>query len=357
MVGIEPSVPESHGLKLADCTGGSRMTAISHRAKTLIIALLVGIIALGVGIAVAHSDGTEIRITAMRHDDGRVEFAVQESEGEGWGERVLPRQRFFPATGREGRWLNSTPITVGVVDELEPATTTPSPTATATPSATATPATTPTATTDLVVTDFEWVAPTYASGGVRYVRASATVTNNTGDTLTEWSAAMTCFDAENDVRVASHEIYAYSLIALAHGESLRIRFTDYFPTGVPGECYLDFRGEISLTVAETASATPDLLVTSYDWQASTLPSTDEIDEVTASATVTNNTGQTLGEWSVEMRCLEAGVIVADDQLFSFSSLRALAHGEAARVEFRDLFPRGTPTDCELSFRGDVPLTY
>ena len=52
----------------------------------------------------------------MRHDDGRIEFAVQEREGEGWGERILPRARFFPASGREGRWLNSTPIIVGVVE-------------------------------------------------------------------------------------------------------------------------------------------------------------------------------------------------------------------------------------------------
>ena len=89
------------------------MTTIRNRARTLIIAFLVGVIALGAGIAVAHNDGTEIRITAMRHDDGRVEFAVQEREGEGWGERVLPRARFFPTTS-EGRWLNSTPITVGL---------------------------------------------------------------------------------------------------------------------------------------------------------------------------------------------------------------------------------------------------
>ena len=73
------------------------MTTIGNRARTLIIALLVGVIALGAGIAVAHSDGTEIRITAMRLDDGRIEFAVQEREGEGWGERILPSSRFFPA--------------------------------------------------------------------------------------------------------------------------------------------------------------------------------------------------------------------------------------------------------------------
>ncbi|MCY4615410.1 MAG: hypothetical protein OXC71_03340 [Chloroflexi bacterium] len=111
------------------------MTAIRDRGQTLIIALLVGVIALGAGIAVAHSDGTEIRITAMRHDDGRIEFAVQERDGEGWGERVLPRARFFPASGREGRWLSSTPIIVGVVEGSESglAAATPTPTATPTP--------------------------------------------------------------------------------------------------------------------------------------------------------------------------------------------------------------------------------
>ncbi len=108
------------------------MRTIENNGKTLIIALLVGIIALGAGMAVAHTDGTEIRITAMRHEsDGRIEFAVQERDGDGWGERVLPRARFFPASGREGRWLNSTPITVGVVEELEAAATAPAAAATA----------------------------------------------------------------------------------------------------------------------------------------------------------------------------------------------------------------------------------
>ena len=97
---------------------------------SFIMGLLVGALALGAGIAVAHNDGTEIRITAMRHEsDGRIEFAVQERDGESWGERVLPRARFFPASGREGRWLNSTPITVGVVESLEA----PMPTVTPTP--------------------------------------------------------------------------------------------------------------------------------------------------------------------------------------------------------------------------------
>ncbi|MDE2695058.1 MAG: hypothetical protein OXH97_00885 [Chloroflexota bacterium] len=93
------------------------MKALTRNARILAITLLMSVIALGAGIAVAQTDGTAIRIVAMRHDDGRIEFAVQEREGEGWGERILPTRRFFPASGREGRWLSSSPITVGVVDE------------------------------------------------------------------------------------------------------------------------------------------------------------------------------------------------------------------------------------------------
>lgn len=41
------------------------MTTIKRNAKTIVIAFLVGIIALSAGVAVAHNDGTEIRITAI----------------------------------------------------------------------------------------------------------------------------------------------------------------------------------------------------------------------------------------------------------------------------------------------------
>ena len=94
----------------------------------LLVVLLMGAVALGAGIATAHDGGTEVRITAMRLDDGRIEFALQERDGEGWGERILPSSRFFPTTS-SGRWLNSSPITVGQVASM-------SPSATAAPTAT-----------------------------------------------------------------------------------------------------------------------------------------------------------------------------------------------------------------------------
>ncbi|MCY4615411.1 MAG: thermonuclease family protein [Chloroflexi bacterium] len=85
-------------------------------AGGIVCAVLGGGVVLFAGIGLAQDRGTEVRITAMRHDDGRVEFALQEREGTGWSDRILPRARFFPATGREGRWLISTPITVGVAE-------------------------------------------------------------------------------------------------------------------------------------------------------------------------------------------------------------------------------------------------
>ena len=307
-------------------------------------------LALGAGMAVAHNDGTAIRITAMRHEsDGRIEFAVQERDGEGWGERVLPRSRFFPASGREGRWLSSTSITVGVVESMETVTATPVPA----PIATATPTAAPRTTTDLVVSDFEWAATTYAYiGGLRDVTAFATVMNNTGQTLSDWSGSMACFDAEN-VKVADDEISAYALIALTHGESVRVRFTDLTPTGIPTGCSLTFSGELSLTTAAVASGATDLVITNYSWQTDTSALGGNL---TASATVTNNSGQTLDDWSAEMRCVNGDVIVADDQLSAYS-LAALAHGEATRVEFTDFAPRGMATTCELSFRGELTLSY
>ena len=59
--------------------------------------------------------GTEVRITAQRLADGRTEFALQQREADGeWGERLLPPERFVPATAAVGRWLSSTPLTVSL---------------------------------------------------------------------------------------------------------------------------------------------------------------------------------------------------------------------------------------------------
>ena len=61
----------------------------------------------------------EVRITARRLGDGRVEFALQQRMDGGWGDRVLPRGRYFPADATVNRWLNSTPMTVSTGDLTE----------------------------------------------------------------------------------------------------------------------------------------------------------------------------------------------------------------------------------------------
>ena len=68
------------------------------------------------GMTAATPDGgLEVRVAAQLLADGRMEFALQERESNGsWGERRLPRGRFFPADTRVGRWLGSSPLTVSV---------------------------------------------------------------------------------------------------------------------------------------------------------------------------------------------------------------------------------------------------
>ena len=72
----------------------------------------------------------EVRIVARRLDDGRTEFALQERDGTGWSDRILPTRRFFPAELGHDRWLVSSPISVTVETDVPSA---PTPTATPEP--------------------------------------------------------------------------------------------------------------------------------------------------------------------------------------------------------------------------------
>ena len=87
---------------------------VQHRWRLISLAL-IGVIGLIAGAVYAASDGdTEVRVSALRHDDGRVEVAVQQRDAEGnWGERIKPELRFVP-TDRPGIWLNSSPVAVQV---------------------------------------------------------------------------------------------------------------------------------------------------------------------------------------------------------------------------------------------------
>ena len=56
----------------------------------------------------------DVRIVARRLEDDRVEFGVQQRGADGsWGERLLPSRRFFPVGVDVGRWLSSSPLSLG----------------------------------------------------------------------------------------------------------------------------------------------------------------------------------------------------------------------------------------------------
>ena len=89
------------------------------RLKTGLILLLLAALAGSVAWA-ATAGEAEVRISARQLDDGRVEFALQQRVDGEWGERILPAQRYFPASVDHNRWLNSPSIAVSVAsDEAE----------------------------------------------------------------------------------------------------------------------------------------------------------------------------------------------------------------------------------------------
>ena len=85
--------------------------------RTLIVAVLLVAVALGaIGTLTVDSqtdESIEVRISAQRLEDGRTEFGLQQRTANGWSDRILPRGRYFPADAESGRWLNSTPVSVG----------------------------------------------------------------------------------------------------------------------------------------------------------------------------------------------------------------------------------------------------
>ena len=83
--------------------------------QTKVLLGLAILLAAGAYILGASAQGqgdVEVRITAQKLADGRVEFGLQERDGSGWSERILPQVRFFPVDANIGRWLNSSPILV-----------------------------------------------------------------------------------------------------------------------------------------------------------------------------------------------------------------------------------------------------
>lgn len=77
------------------------------------IAVLLAAIAVPTALFATQSpQETKARINAYKHEDGRIEFAIQVRDGDEWGDRILPRGRILRTTAPTGRWLSSRPVTL-----------------------------------------------------------------------------------------------------------------------------------------------------------------------------------------------------------------------------------------------------
>jgi len=80
------------------------------RTASLGLLAVIGVLA-GAVFAAGHGD-SEVRISTLRHGDGRVEVGLQQRDADGgWGERTLPQFRFLRPDS-VGEWRNSSPISV-----------------------------------------------------------------------------------------------------------------------------------------------------------------------------------------------------------------------------------------------------
>lgn len=81
-----------------------------YQLMSLALVAVLGLIAGAIYAAGHGGSESEVRINAIRLDDGRVELGVQQRDSDGeWGERQLPEYRFLRPTS-SGVWLNSSPV-------------------------------------------------------------------------------------------------------------------------------------------------------------------------------------------------------------------------------------------------------
>ena len=98
-------------------TRRSRPARLVHAALTVVVAAgavaAVSFAASGQQTATEDQAVMELRIVAPKLESGRIEFGLQQRKADGsWGDRQLPRRRFFPPTAEVDRWLSSSVVTV-----------------------------------------------------------------------------------------------------------------------------------------------------------------------------------------------------------------------------------------------------
>ena len=103
-------------------TGGSTRTRSRRRgcvAAAALVAVLGGAVVSSPAAAqdTGGASDAEVRIVARKLENGRIEFGLQQHQTNNtWGDRQLPRVRFFPTTATVDRWLASSPLDLSVGD-------------------------------------------------------------------------------------------------------------------------------------------------------------------------------------------------------------------------------------------------
>ena len=87
-------------------------------ATALALVVLATVLALATSTAGAQEDEAEVRIAARRLDDGQLEVALQQRTDDSWGERLQPERRLVPADPATGRWLNSSALVIESVGQV-----------------------------------------------------------------------------------------------------------------------------------------------------------------------------------------------------------------------------------------------
>ncbi|MXV79701.1 MAG: substrate-binding domain-containing protein [Chloroflexi bacterium] len=82
-------------------------------SKAIIIFLLGVLVSTGTLAILADNHGeSDVRVSARKLADGRVEIAVQQRDGDRWSERQLPDFRFLPIDAPPGEWRSSSAVSV-----------------------------------------------------------------------------------------------------------------------------------------------------------------------------------------------------------------------------------------------------
>ena len=92
----------------------------SHMPRYAVaLIVLAAIVIPSILFATQEERETEVRLSAYKHTDGRIEFAIQVNEGNRWSERIEPEVNILPSGARAERWYNSSSVTIAAAETTQ----------------------------------------------------------------------------------------------------------------------------------------------------------------------------------------------------------------------------------------------